>query len=376
MTAPPVTLLQAGTRTHTSFDSRLAALLAFMAENGKRPNTKSRDHDERALACWFLRQRQRRDEGKLRPERAQMLDDAAKAWLQLPGPVPMVRAEGDFSGYARRVVAFSEKHDRLPGHTNPGEATDYQALKTVWRHYRLGTLSQAELKALRRIPGALKTTRKDPLPRLAELQAWCAKHGRLPRHTLRGKTSPDAATEAGLGQWMYRHVNRRHQPLETAETVHIRDSIIALQDTYPASGKVIEEVRAAAVVAFIEQNGRLPQVRREHELYEHAFAIRTRYRHGGAFRTATLRMLELTADLPDHLESQWDADLDRLAAFMDSHGRLPVVVWKPGRGRPTVEHQLAKWLTRETGVHATVTDPLRQSRLAALISRASLPVAA
>lgn len=145
---------------------------------------------------------------------------------------------------------------------------------------------------------------------------------------------------------MYRHVNRRHEPLETAETVHIRDSIIALQDAYPASGKVIEEVRAAAVVDFIEKNGRLPQVRREHRLYEHAFAIRNRYRHGGAFRPATVRMLELTEALPNHLESQWDADFERLTDFVSIHGRLPVAVEKPGRGRPTTEHHLARWISQ------------------------------
>lgn len=305
-----------------------------------------------------------------------MLDDAEKIWLRLPGPVPRVLAEGDFSGYARRVVAFYEKHGRLPGNTEPSEATDYQALRIVWRKYRHGELSRAEMRALRRFPGALRVTRKDPLPRLAELQAWCAEHRRLPRHTIRGKTTAEATVEAGLGQWMYRHVNRRHEPLETAETVHIRESIITLQDAYPASGKVIEEVRAAAVVDFIEKYGRLPQVRREHELYEHAFAIRTRYRHGGAFRAATIRMLELTKGLPTHLESQWDADFDGLMAFAERHGRLPVAVEKPGRGRPTVEHQLAKWLAQETGEGATVTDPLRRSRLASLLSSVSLPMAA
>lgn len=171
-------------------------------------------------------------------------------------------------------------------------------------------------------------------------------------------------------------VNRRHEPLETAETVHIRASIIALQDAYPAFGKVIEEVRAGAVVDFIEKNGRMPQIRREHELYQHAFTIRTRYRNGGAFRPATIRMLELTQDLPNHLESQWDADFERLTAFVGSRGRLPVAVGKPGRGRPTVEHQLAKWLSQETGEGATATDPTRKSQLAELIASVSLPIAA
>lgn len=133
-----------------------------------------------------------------------MLDDAEKIWLQMPGPVPKVLAEGDFSGYTRRVVSFYEKHNRLPGHTDPNEDADYQALRIVWSYYRHGKLSQAEAKALSRIPGALKVTRKDPLPRLAELQAWCAKRGRLPRHTIRGKTTPEEDVEAGLGQWMYR----------------------------------------------------------------------------------------------------------------------------------------------------------------------------
>lgn len=333
-----------------------------MEANGKRPQAHSADPLERAVACWFLRQRQKRN--KLSPERAQLLAAAETVWLQTPGKAPRVLSQGDFSGYTRRVLSFYEKHGRLPGIQDPKEGTDYAALRTVRSYYRHGKLSQTETKVLRRIPGALKVTRKDPLPRLAELQAWCAEHGRLPRHTLRGKTTAVEDVEAGLGQWMYRHVNRRHEPLETAETVHIRDSIIALQDAYPASGKVIEEVRAAAVVDFIEKNGRLPQVRREHELYEHAFAIRTRYRHGGAFRAATIRMLELTEDLPTHLESQWDAGFDRLTAFVDRHGRLPVAVEKPGRGRPTVEHQLAKWLTQETGEGATVTDALRQSKLA------------
>ncbi|ACL42005.1 hypothetical protein Achl_4054 (plasmid) [Pseudarthrobacter chlorophenolicus A6] len=175
---------------------------------------------------------------------------------------------------------------------------------------------------------------------------------------------------------MYRHVNRRHEPLETAETIHIRDSIIALQDAYPATGKVIEEVRAAAVVDFIEKNGRLPQVRREHELYQHAFAIRTRYRHGGAFRPATMRLLELTQDLPNHLESQWDADFQRLSVFVGSRHHLPAAAEKPGRGRPSVDHQLAKWITQETGDKATVWDPARRSKLFTLISSVDLPVAA
>ncbi|ACL42004.1 hypothetical protein Achl_4053 (plasmid) [Pseudarthrobacter chlorophenolicus A6] len=154
--------------------------MAFMDEKGKRPHPKSSDHAERALGCWFLRQRQMREKGQLNPERTKLLDDAQNAWLQLPGPVPRVLSEGEFSGYARRVVSFYQKHDRLPGYTDPKESTDYQALQIVRRHYRQGMLSRAEQKALRPIPGALKVTRKDPLRALPSFRPGAQNTGAFP----------------------------------------------------------------------------------------------------------------------------------------------------------------------------------------------------
>lgn len=354
-----------------AFAARAADLLAFIRRHGRVPRVRSSDREERALAYWFVGNRALHRKGELPVGRSRMLRDVEEAWFQL-SPVA-----SDFRAAVRRVKAFTEVRGRLPLWDIRDEEACYSDLRHIRRLYCRGALSKAELGALRSIPGALKVTRKDPDARLAELQAWCAEHRRLPRqqfHKL--KTSPAEEVEAGLGQWLYRHVNRSHEPVETPETAGRREAILALKETYPASGEVGEEIRAEAVVDFIVKSGRLPCVRREHKLYEYAFRIRNRYRHGGAFRPATVRMLDLTENLPNFLESQWDGELDRLIEFVSAHGRLPTASKQPGRGRPTTEHQLAKWLRRELGNEPTVTDPNRKERLTSLIATLQLPVAA
>ncbi|WP_422758924.1 helicase associated domain-containing protein [Paenarthrobacter sp. C1] len=348
------------------FKFRIEDLMKFLEVHGRRPRRNCTDKHESSLASWVATQRSRVRRGEVAGDQLQALKTVLRLYDTVPSTAARNRAE-NLSAPARDIVRFHGTHGRLPSYLDPGEMPVYSQLRVIRRRLLDGVLSSPDKRALDAIPGVLKTVRQDPMKRLVELRKWCKTHQRLPRHSFWRKTTADEDIEAGLGQWMYRHVNRRHEPLETAETIHVRDSIITLQDTYPASGKVIEEVRAAAVVDFIEKNGRLPQVRREHELYQHAFRIRTRYRHGGAFRKATLRMLELTEGLPNHLESQWDTDYDRLAAFISSHGRLPVAVAKRGPGRPSTEHQLATWLSLQTGGDGMGDGP-RRSRLAALIS--------
>ncbi|TSE15009.1 hypothetical protein B1A87_002835 [Arthrobacter sp. KBS0703] len=137
-----------------------------MEANGKRPRQNSVDPVERALAAWFITQRQKRDKGTIAPDQAPKLLEVEKTWLQTPGKAAIVTAKDGLSGHVRRVIAFFERHGRLPGHTDPADATDYQALRIIWRHYRKGTLSPKETKALRGIPGALKVTRKTRCPAL------------------------------------------------------------------------------------------------------------------------------------------------------------------------------------------------------------------
>lgn len=359
------------------FAAVIQEVIDFMAEHGRRPRFSGGTVEERGIALRFAHWRRVTERGDLRPQRKQLMHTALKAFNALPDRSPNIERPAGRSLEAHQVISFFEVHGRLPDYKT--EATPYCYLRMVRSSLRHGTLSPVDVRALKTIPGVLKVTRREKLGRLAELQAWCANHGRLPRSDFHRDTTPEESVEAGLGQWMLRHVNRsRHESLETPETVHIRASILALRDAYPATGKVREDVQASAVTDFIQKFGRMPYVGRkhEHQLYQWAFKIRTVYRHGGAHRPAVVRMLELTEGLPDHLESQWDGVYAQLEEFVARQGRLPAAQRAAGRGRPSTESVLTEWLAREAGDLATVTEPSRQAKFAALLDSVALPRAA
>lgn len=361
------------------YAERLAEVTAFIEAHGRRPSPRSTDSDEHRIGVWIKRQRSAMVRGVLPPARLEMMAAIEESFWAVPRSAgrgkrtPRRARPGRQVAAVRRVREFYETHGRLPDYKVKAEITDYQNLTKVRSSFRHGKLSAADLEAMRGIPGVLKIVRLDPAVRLAELQAWCAANGRLPRHSLERRPNAVEVVEVRLGQWMYRHVNRRHEPVETPETAATRDAIMALRDAYPAAGEFRDELRAQQIVDFIEKTGRMPAVRSEHVLYENAFRLRAKYRFGGAHHPATVRMLELIDGLPNFLDSQWDGQFVRLRTFVDAHGRLPAAVKRSGPGRPGTEYLLTVWLERESGQGATVADPARRQRLSDLIDSCATP---
>lgn len=330
------------------------AYFAWISKNGSVPSTASTDPAERAVAVSF-----RNFRGKERARTSDEPDLKAPALTEVALAKPKRAAKRrSLTPLGRstsiRIADFYEANGRLPLNRNPSEQSLYTSLKNMRHRAKHGLLPPETLKIVTGIPGFSTVVRLPPLPELDKLEAWCETHGRLPRHTVQNRTTDAEEFEQHLGRWLYRHIHRRHDPVETSETQMIRDRILSLQDTYPQTNKANAVLQAAAILRFIEEAGRLPDLAHEPELYRQCFVLKRRFADTTRPGETIGAVLEATSELPSHLESQWDARMSDVEAFVQSHGKLPA------RGsKDASEKSLSRWLYTA----GLVQDPVRASRL-------------
>ena len=340
-------------------EAALEALDRWCAETGRLPVQRSGDSAERRLhGAW---ERVRKNYERLGPDlqkKADLLSQAYKQQARSRRGGPAALPAGLYE--AANLAEFHASHGRLPVFGVEGEERGYNHLRKL-RNYKLkGTISQEALHAAEAVPGVFDFVRKDPQVQLVRLKAWCAEHGRLPRVGA-AETDQSALEEMELGRWMYRHVHRRHDPVETAETQGTRDAILGLQEQYPSLSDQRRGLRARAVLDFVAASGRLPELGQESALYHDCFRIRQRWPRGLAPLKVISEMIAATEGLPDHQHSQWDGLLRGLESFVCEHGRLPSFGRKP---QVTMqEKRFALWLetAREIG------DPARVAKLDAVL---------
>lgn len=212
------------------FSVMAAQTLAFMAETGRRPR-RHRDAEYK-LGHWMQRTRRAAAGGTLSGSRALQFAPVLAAWESLPSNVSP-RGRGEVHDCIRTLQSFHRSNGRLPGFSTDPE--EYRALRLLRKLSKEGSLSVTEQKLAAAMPGALGRVRLDPSERLEELRRWCAANSRTPRHTIRKSAlAQEEEAEQSLGQWMYRHVNRRHKDArETEATRHVRSAILLLKSEYP-----------------------------------------------------------------------------------------------------------------------------------------------
>lgn len=350
----------------TTPSSPADAYFAWIGKNGSVPSTVSTDPAERAVAVSFRNFRGKGQaitsgEPELTAAQAEVAPGkprrATKRRSSTPLGVPT----------AIRIADFYEANGRLPLNRNQSEKPLYSSLRNMRYRAKHGLLAPEALKIVSSIPGFSTVVRLPPLPELEKLEAWCGTHGRLPRHTIKSRTTDAEELEQHLGRWLYRHINRRHDPVETSETQMIRDQILALQDLYPQTNKANAVLRANTILQFIEKAGRLPDLAHEPELYRQCFALKRRFADSARTGDAINTVLEATSELPSHLESQWDARMSDVEAFVQAHGKLPA------RGsKGAVERSLIRWLYAA----GMVQDPVRVSRLDSILNAGTEKLAA
>lgn len=350
-------------------DERAAAYIAWINRTGMVPSAVTPDEEERRLHGIYL---------YLRRKDRNPAEAAAFASMQAARTETYNRRRAEGArrrGFkpkglmsARRIRAFYDRHGRLPLNRNVNERDLYGVLRNLRHQRKVGELSHEALTVLESIPGATTVVRLPPLPELEKLEAWCAEHRRLPRMDIpRGTTEADKL-EVHLGCWSYRHVNRRHNPRETAETRMIRGRILALREKYPPHSAVKASAEAREVLEFIESSGRLPNWRRDSLMYLKASWIKGTFSgkpgHYGPDIAACVSALE---GLPKAAESRWDGWFEDLRKFIGKEGRLPEFEYTGG-----LEKKLAQWL--ETADE--IQDAGRVQRLNEVLGQFGIPRAA
>lgn len=148
----------------TSWDVRLKALTAFIADEGREPSGRAASPGEHRLALWLEEQR--------KSARAGRLDAARVGALQAAGLL-RAREQRDPTGAVWLKVAsitdFLEEEGRLPSLTSPRSAGEKRL--AVWLHAQLAGRPEAEpAVALRRIIEAAEAARTaEAAPRKAPL---------------------------------------------------------------------------------------------------------------------------------------------------------------------------------------------------------------
>lgn len=226
-----------------SLQDGLAALEEWCAANGRRPRAfinaaaerTAAGRTEMALGLWVLRCR--RANSRTAAEAARS-ESVAAILERYPSLHQARRQRQAVSVTAVKLVNFYQANGRLPHRTK--EPSLYCSLRTLRTRAGKGELNTASLDLLNTVPAVLARVRLDTLPRLEELTRWCEANGHLPRIDVKRSTRSVTAEEdieRKLGQWMYRHVHRRHKDAkETEETRFVRSSILALQEKYPKHG--------------------------------------------------------------------------------------------------------------------------------------------
>lgn len=335
---------------------RLKSVADWYEKNGRAPSKHSEDLAERRLYEWWGDAK--RSYSTLSPDAKERADQLIRAYRQQQGGQPRGL------GQAAQVARFYAANGHLPRFNVDGEQSDYARLRRL-RHYKLnGLISREAIEAVKDVPNVFKNVRKSPDAQLLKLEEWCREHGRIPRFCQPKEDGPVPEEEARLAQWMYRHVHRRHDPVETPHTQDRRQRILELRDRYPMHHEHLHGQKSVLILDFIASKGRLPDLVNEPELYKLCVRLRLRWQKGGSRVAAINDMLEATAALPDHLHSQWDGRLRKLEEFMGEFGRLP----RPRSGCGTAcepgEVQLGRW----TATADQIDDPIRRQRLAALVS--------
>lgn len=335
------------------FEQRAGEVLAFLKEHHRLPYVKSSDPRERGMRFWLNHQTACHKLGELSPRRERIISKILKA-----------TEEQALSPGVAVIVSFQERNGRMPDHLDPEEYLIYARVIKARRRYRDGVLSAKDIRALASIPGLLEPVRQDWNVQLKRLQEWCRRSGHLPRHTIRvTEKSRDQAIEQGLGQWMYRAVNRRPGAKETTETVAIRNAVLELRRQYPSYSMAPLELGSNRVLEFIQANDRLPYARgAEARLYRDALAVKSAPQ-GRELGPKAAGLLDLVGSLPDRTESEWDSWFEEVGNFALKYGFVPL----PGNCKGQPQLRLAKWVARESGPGATVTDPIRARSLRELL---------
>ncbi|MCC3292507.1 hypothetical protein [Arthrobacter sp. zg-Y1110] len=255
---------------------------------------------------------------------------------------------------ARRLAAFHEANGRLPLNRIESERKLYEALRNLRHRHSVGELSSEAVEVLSGIPGVFTVVRRPPLPELEKLEAWCAASRRMPRYDILNRSTEAEKLEEHLGRWLYRHVHRRHNPVETDETRMIRNRILALQDTYPPTSAVKADREAQEILEFIQDAGRLPDLHHEPILFWNASHLRWAYSgKAGKFGAAIRQCLSAIEELPSAVNSRWDGWFADLQDSVRTEGRLsPAAVGGTRR-------ELAAWLASAPAI----ADPARAARL-------------
>ena len=333
----------------------LGEVREWQARHGRLPSASGEQRAERSLSNRWREVRRRYEE--LSPSGKADVDQLSQAYRKQ-------HYQSSGLAAARRIAEFYAANSRLPRHTNPDEKSDYARLRNLRNLKLRGKISAEAVEAVSAVPDVFKVVRQNPKLQLQKLEAWCEKHGHLPRYDIRaiGKDSDEAREEAALGQWMHRHVDRsRHDPLETAASQATRDSILAIEARYPLHADYRRGLKAQKVLDFIAVHGRLPELPLEPDLFRHCFTIRQRWPKGGAPMKVINDMIAATHALPSHLHSQWDNRLRALQDFITQYGVLPRTGCR--KGIPQDEGRLGRWL--ETAHE--IGDPARVARLDAVL---------
>ncbi|GAA4034112.1 hypothetical protein GCM10023063_17580 [Arthrobacter methylotrophus] len=356
------------------WDSNLATLVRFIADNGRPPAQGAADDAERKLASWLNHQR-----GHALPDRVEALDRAIRTWRQTTFDLRWEK-------HLKATAAFSATYGH---HPRPGSSDRDEKMLGSWLvKQRQNTTPERAARLDSMISGWRGSRVQSWSEILDKVVSFVAEHGHVPHQTGAGEherslaswlkeqrryATPEraAALDGAVPNWRGNHPGHRAW----------EDSFTAVQDFLAETGRLpsrgdkagrrlaawlsdqsrraTDEQRAAldaalpgwepavvswaerhaAVVAFLAANGRLPEQTDTGDTRVLGVWLENQ-RWNATVQSRSI----LDTSLPGWhvtLEDKWDARLDELVAHIAANGRLP----RPGAKNP--ETSLARWLEKQ-----------------------------
>ncbi|WP_159600041.1 helicase associated domain-containing protein [Agromyces humi] len=309
------------------------AVTRYRLDHGRLPQANAKDECTRRLGMWVRTQR--------RADQAGKLSAARKAWLDSKLPTWNDPAADAWYSKADVAIATMRRLGRNPdpSSTDRAERDAAQWFRAQRSAHRNGGLNSDRVQYLE----ALSPKWHDEalftwFARSQSVQQFFTTTGTLPRSTC------ESAEERRLGIWLTKQrstVASKGMPLDLIDWLDA--NIPGWQS--PQTNTWL--VRAADVVAFQNQHGRLPERRTssipgEPELAAWLSTQRAA-RHTGILQVDRKDWLD--ANLPKWSERKhyrWVEDAESVARFEKEFGRLPGVLEPDQEGR-----RLGMWLSRQ-----------------------------